>query len=130
MLSDPIADLLTRIRNAKLVNHRTVSIPNSTLKQNIVKILKSKGYIKDYKIENKTPQKIIKVTLKYIHKKSAINKIKRISKPGVRIYASSKNLTTYMRGRGTVILSTSKGIITARDARKNNLGGEVLLKVN
>ncbi|MEA3355403.1 MAG: 30S ribosomal protein S8 [Patescibacteria group bacterium] len=130
MLSDPIADLLTRIRNAKLVKHKTVSIPNSILKESILKILKNKGYIKDYKLENKAPQKTLKVTLKYIHKKSAINQIKRISKPGVRIYANIKELPVYIRGRGMVILSTSKGVMEAKQAIKNNLGGEVLLKVN
>ncbi|MBU1085571.1 MAG: 30S ribosomal protein S8 [Candidatus Beckwithbacteria bacterium] len=130
MLSDPIADLLTRIRNAKLVNHKKVSIPHSILKENIVKILKIKGYIKDYMTEGKVPQKILKINLKYRHKISAINQIIRISKPGVRIYANFSELSKLMRGRGTVILSTSKGVMTAQDAKKNNLGGEVLLKVS
>jgi len=130
MLQDPVADLLTRIRNAKLVNHKTTSIPHSILKEAIVKILKTKGYIKDYKVEGKVPDKLLEVKLKYSQNKSAISQIKRISKPGVRVYASAKDLPRYMRGRGTVIVSTSKGVIDARVAKKDNLGGEILLKVS
>lgn len=130
MLSDPIADLLTRIRNAKLVNHKTTSIPHSILKEEVVKILKTKGFIKEYKVTGKVPKKLLEVNLKYSQKKSAINAIKRISKPGVRIYANVKELSPYMRGRGTIIISTSKGVMDAREARKNNLGGEILLKVS
>ncbi len=130
MLQDPIADLLTRIRNAKLVNHKTVSIPHSILKESILKILKDKAYIRDYKVEGKVPQKTLEVTLKYRNRVSAIKQLKRISKPGVRIYTEANNLIKFMKGRGIVILSTSKGVMSAKDAIKNKIGGEVLLKIS
>ena len=130
MLSDPIADLLTRIRNAKSVNHKTVSIPHSILKEDIVRFLKNKGYIKDYSVEGKVPLKTLKLTLKYKDRMPAIGQLKRISKPGVRTYATVKELAKYMRGRGYVIISTSKGVMGARQAQEKNLGGEVLLKVS
>lgn len=130
MLSDPIADLLTRIRNAQLVHHKTISVPHSILKEGIVKLLKNKGYIKDYLVEAKIPQKTLLLTLKYHHQVSAIKEIKRISKPGVRIYAGRQDLYKFKRGRGLVILSTSKGVVDTHQAYKNNLGGEVLLKVS
>jgi len=129
MLSDPIADLLTRIRNAAIVNHKTVSLPYSSQKLAIVKILKSQGYITDYKTSGKKPQQLLKITLKYQKNQSVLNHLQRISKPGVRRYVDQAGLPRLMRGPGIVILSTSKGIITGRQALKQNIGGEIICKV-
>ena len=129
MLSDPIADLLTRIRNAVAVNHQTVAIPYSSSKLAIVKILKSEGYLVDYKLENQKPHQVLKLTLKYQKKKSVINHLQRISKPGRRRYSDQASLPQIMRGPGIIILSTSKGIITGRQALKQGIGGEILCKV-
>jgi len=126
-ITDPIADLLTRIRNANSAKHETVEIPASNMKKAIVEILNEEGYIKNYQIIDDGKQGIIRVTLKYgqNHEK-AITGLKRVSKPGLRIYAGADELPRVLKGLGIAIISTSKGIMTDKKARKENIGGEVL----
>ncbi len=133
MNTDPIADYLTRIRNAVAANHRLVEIPASNLKKNITKILFEKGYILNYKFEdNKGPQGIIKIALKYhpVTKMPAINSIERASTPGLRRYVSANNLPRVLNGLGIAILSTSKGVISDKEARALKTGGEVICYVS
>ena len=126
-ITDPIADLLTRIRNANSAKHETVEIPASNTKKAICQILLDEGYIKDMKVEDNNHQGTIVVTLKYGEKKTrVIQGLKRISKPGLRIYASAEDLPRVMRGLGIAIVSTSKGVMTDKQARKAGVGGEVL----
>jgi small subunit ribosomal protein S8 len=131
MNTDPIADYLTRVRNAIKANHRVVEIPASNLKKEITKVLFEKGYIANYKFEENGPQGTIKVALKYhpITKIPAIRSIARISRPGFRKYAGSVNLPRVLNGLGIAILSTSKGVMTDKEARMQNIGGEVLCYV-
>jgi len=129
-MTDVIADMLTRIRNANDVGHPEVEIPSSNMKVAIAKVLKEEGYIKDYEVIEDGKQGILKVYLKYgPNKQKVITGIKRISKPGLRIYASKDEIPKVMGGLGTVILSTSKGIMTDREARKQQIGGEVICYV-
>ena len=132
MLTDPIADYLTRIRNAVKANHRVVEIPASNLKKAITKILFEKGYILNYKFEDESVQGIIKIALKYhpVSKLSAITKLQRISRPGLRKYVDSKTLPRVLNGLGIAVLSTSKGVITDKEARNLNVGGEVLCYIS
>jgi len=130
MLSDPLADLLTRIRNASSVNKKTVVAPYSQLKENLVKILVKHTYLKDYQVTGKVPHKNLEISLKYSRHKPAITNLTRISKPGVRIYTAVADLNKIMRGRGLIILSTSQGIMTAKQAKQKNLGGEIICKVS
>ena len=128
-MSDPIADMLTRIRNANTAKHDTVDIPSSKMKVSIAEILKKEGYIKDYEI--KTDEKgfdTIHVTMKYGRDKNEkiISGIKRISKPGLRVYANTDELPKVLGGLGIAIISTNKGVLTDKEARKQNVGGEVL----
>lgn len=126
-ITDPIADLLTRIRNAFRARHDTVEVPASNMKKEIVKILFDEGYIKEYKYTQDDKQGIIKIWLKYGDgKKSAITGIKRVSKPGLRIYAACDEIPRVLKGMGIAIVSTSKGIMTDKRARRENIGGEVL----
>ncbi len=126
-ITDPIADLLTRIRNASSAKHETVDIPASNMKKAIAKILLDEGYIKNFQIIEDSKQGIIRVTLKYGENKSkAITGIKRVSRPGLRIYAGADELPKVLRGLGIAIISTSKGIMTDKEARANHIGGEVL----
>ena len=126
-ITDPIADLLTRIRNANSAKHETVEIPASKIKKAICQILLDEGYIKDMKIVEDGLQGMIVLTLKYGEKKSrVIQGLKRISKPGLRIYATSEELPRVMRGLGIAIVSTSKGVMTDKQARKAGVGGDVL----
>ena len=126
-ITDPIADMLTRIRNANASKHESVEIPASNMKKQIAQILVDEGYIKSYNIIDDGKQGIIKVLLKYGPNKSlVIRGIKRVSKPGLRIYVGSEEIPKVMRGLGVAIVSTSKGIMTDREARKANVGGEVL----
>jgi small subunit ribosomal protein S8 len=127
-MSDPIADMLTRIRNANDAKHDTVDIPSSRVKTAIADILVGEGYIKGFEVLEDGPKKTIRVTLKYGKDKNekVISGIKRISKPGLRVYANCEELPRVLNGLGTAIISTNRGIITDRDARKNNVGGEVL----
>ncbi len=126
-LTDPVADMLTRIRNANSAKHETVEIPASNMKKAIAEILLEEGYIKNYQIIDDGKQGIIKVTLKYgQNKQKVISGLRRISKPGLRVYASCEELPKVLRGIGIAVISTSKGIMTDKKARKENVGGEVL----
>ncbi|MCF1190636.1 30S ribosomal protein S8 [Mangrovimonas sp. AS39] len=131
MYTDPIADYLTRIRNAVRAGHRVVEIPASNLKKEITKILFDQGYILSYKFEEDTVQGAIKIALKYNKetKEPVIKKIERISKPGLRKYASSKDLPRILNGLGIAIISTSHGVMTDKQARREKVGGEVLCYV-
>lgn len=128
-ITDPIADLLTRIRNANMVNHANVEIPASKLKVELVKLLKEEGYIADYKLVDKDAFKVINVELKYIGNKPVIRGLQRVSTPGLRAYSKAKNLPRVFGGMGVAIVSTSKGLMTDKAARKDNIGGEVLCYV-
>jgi small subunit ribosomal protein S8 len=131
-ISDPIADYLTRVRNAILANHRVVDVPASNIKREITKILKEKGYILNYKFEDeKNYQGSIKIALKYHpeSKVSAIKGLKRISKPGLRQYCTHEEIPRVLNGLGIAIISTSQGVITDKEAREQNVGGEVLCYV-
>lgn len=127
-MTDPIADMLTRIRNAMNINKDVVEIPYSNIKEAISNLLKEEGYITDFKVvENYENKKIIEITLKYLEDKSnAIHGLKRISKPGLRIYANKEELPKVLNGLGTAIISTSKGILTDEKARELGVGGEVV----
>lgn len=126
-ITDPIADLLTRIRNANSSRHETVDIPASNMKKAITKILLDEGYIKDFQVIEDGKQGVIRVTLKYSpEKEKVISGLKRVSKPGLRIYAGADELPRVLKGLGIAIISTSKGIMTDKEARKQNIGGEVL----
>ena len=131
MVTDPIADYLTRLRNAIKANHRIVEIPASNLKKEITKVLRDKGYIQNFKLEEDGKQGTIKIALKYdtASKKSAITHLERISKPGLRKYAHASNLPRALNGLGIAILSTSKGVLTDKEARKEHIGGEILCHV-
>lgn len=128
MYSDPIADYLTRIRNGIQSQHRVVTIPASNIKKEMTKVLFDKGYIQNYKFEDEGPQGTIKIALKYnsVSKKSAIVKLERVSKPGLRKYSSTEELPRILNGLGVAIVSTSKGVMTDKEARNLKVGGEVL----
>ena len=126
-ITDAIADLLTRIRNACSAKHESVEVPSSNMKKAIVQVLLDEGYIRKFKILDDGKQGIIKIFLKYTEdKKPAITGIKRVSKPGLRIYSSVENMPKVIKGLGIAIVSTSKGVMTDRRARKEKVGGEVL----
>lgn len=127
MVTDPIADMLTRIRNANAMRYVEVEVPSSKLKLEIAKILKEEGFIKDYKIKKNNVQDIIVLNLKYgENKERVITGLKRISKPGLRVHAKANEVPTVLNGLGIAIISTSKGIMTDKKARELSLGGEVL----
>lgn len=132
MVTDPIADYLTRLRNAVMANHRIVEIPTSNIKKEITKILFDKGYILNYKFEDDGFPGIIKIALKYhpVTKVSAINKLERVSKPGLRRYVNSEELPRVLNGLGVAILSTSQGLMTDKEARTLHIGGEVLCYIS
>ena len=125
-MSDVIADMLTRIRNANDAKHPTVDIPASKMKESIAKILVAEGYVKSYQIVEDGKQGIIRITLKYVGKQKVIQGIRRVSKSGLRVYTTCEDMPRVMNGLGIAIISTSKGIMTDKEARKNNIGGEVL----
>ena len=127
-MTDPIADYLTRLRNAISANHRTVEVPASNLKKEITKILFEKGYILNYKFVSDGPQGTIKIALKYdpINKVNAVKKLIRVSTPGLRKYVGYKDMPRVLNGLGIAILSTSKGVMTDKEAREQKIGGEVL----
>ena len=126
-ITDPIADFLTRIRNANAAKHETVDVPASNLKKAMAQILVDEGYIKGFNVVEDGKQGIIRMTLKYGENKSqVITGLRRVSKPGLRIYASSADMPKVMKGLGIAIVSTSKGLMTDRQARKQKVGGEVL----
>ncbi len=126
-ITDPIADMLTRIRNANSAKHDTVTVPASNMKKAIAQILVDEGYIKSFKVIEDGKQGVIEIALKYGPNKSQVLLgLRRVSKPGLRIYTDCENMPKVMKGLGIAILSTSKGIMTDKDARKANVGGEVL----
>ena len=127
-ITDPIADMLTRIRNASNAKHDTVDVPASNMKKAIAQILLDEGYIKNFQTINDGTQGVIRITLKYIQpgKEKAITGLRRVSKPGLRVYAGADELPRVLRGLGIAIVSTSKGIMTDAKARQENVGGEVL----
>ena len=130
MYTDPIADMLTRIRNANIVSHEVVEMPSSKLKVELAKVLKEEGYITDYTEKEVGKFKVLSITLKYDERnKPVITNLKRISKTGLRVYCKSKNLPQVFGGLGIAIISTSKGLMTDRKARKEKLGGEVICYV-
>ena len=126
MVTDPIADMLTRIRNANQMRYKEVEVPASKIKNEIARILKEEGFISDYKVKKNNIQDNIVLYLKYSGKERVITGLKRISKPGLRVYAKAEEIPTVLSGLGIAIISTSKGLMTDRDARKASLGGEVL----
>jgi len=127
VVTDPIADMLTRIRNANAMKYKEVSMPVSNIKVDIAKILKSEGFIEDYKVEEGSVQGTLTLFLKYTAKKErVITGLKRISKPGLRVYAKHDELPKVLNGFGIAIVSTSSGIMTDKEARKKSLGGEVM----
>ena len=126
-ITDPVADMLTRIRNASSAKHETVDVPASNLKKAIAQILLDEGYIKSFSIVENGNQGMIHITLKYLAKKQAvISGLKRVSKPGLRIYAGADELPKVLKGQGIAIISTSKGVMTDKKARELHIGGEVL----
>jgi len=132
MVTDPIADYLTRIRNASMAKHRVVEIPASKIKKEITKILFDKGYILNYKFEDETFPKTIKIALKYhpLTKEPAMTNIKRVSTPGLRRYVGVENMPRVLNGLGIAIISTSKGLMTDKEARALNIGGEVICYIS
>ena len=125
-ITDPIADMLTRIRNAGSAKHETVDIPASKMKKSIAEILLDEGYIKSYQIVDDGTQGVIHITLKYNGKDKVITGLRRVSKPGLRVYAGADELPRVLKGLGIAIISTSKGVMTDKQARKEHVGGEVL----
>ncbi len=127
MINDPIADMLTRIRNANHARHQEVEVPMSKMKEKIAKILKEEGFIVDYSIKEQNPNNIIVIKLKYAkNKKQAVTGLKRISKPGLRVYVNANEIPKVLNGLGIAIISTSQGVMTDKQAREKNIGGEVL----
>lgn len=129
MYTDPIADYLTRVRNAQMARHKVVEIPASNIKKEITRILEDKGYILSHKVEDDGKQGVIKIALKYNRNVPAIKKIERISKPGLRKYCGATELPRVLNGLGIAILSTSKGVLTDKEARNENVGGEIICYV-
>ena len=126
MVTDPIADMLTRIRNANQMRYKEVEVPASKMKKEIARILKDSGFIVDYKVKKNNIQDILVLSLKYVDKERVITGLKRISKPGLRVYVKAEEVPTVLNGLGIAIISTSKGVMTDKKARKENVGGEVL----
>ena len=126
MVTDPIADMLTRIRNANQMRYKEVEVPASKMKNEIARILKSEGFIVDYKVKKNNIQDILVLSLKYVDKERVITGLKRISKPGLRVYVKAEEVPSVLNGLGIAIISTSQGVMTDKDARAKSLGGEVL----
>ena len=126
VLTDPIADMLTRIRNANQMRYKEVEVPASKMKNEIARILKAEGFIVDYKVKKNNIQDILVLSLKYVDKERVITGLKRISKPGLRVYVKAEEVPSVLNGLGIAIISTSKGVMTDKEARANSLGGEVL----
>ena len=126
-ITDPVADMLTRIRNASSAKHDTVDVPASNLKKAIAQILLDEGYIKSFELVDNGNQGVIRITLKYLAKKAPVlSGLRRVSKPGLRVYAGADELPRVLKGLGIAIISTSKGVMTDKEARKLHIGGEVL----
>jgi small subunit ribosomal protein S8 len=128
-MTDPIADMLTRIRNAAMARHTEVTIPASNIKIAIAKILKDEGYIRDYAVNKDTPQGTIHVVLRYVDRRPVLTQLKRVSKPGLRVYTRRDGIPRVRGGLGTAIISTPQGVMTGRQAYQQGLGGEVLCYV-
>ena len=126
MVTDPIADMLTRIRNANQMRYKEVEVPSSKIKVEIAKILKNEGFIADYKVKKNNIQDILVLSLKYDGKQRVITGLKRISKPGLRVYVKANEVPSVLNGLGIAIISTSKGMMTDKEARKGSHGGEVV----
>ena len=129
VMTDPIADLLTRIRNANQMKHETVDIPASKLKKELLEVLKKEGYIGNVAVVKGDVQDTLRVTLKYLNTERVIKGLKRISKPGLRVYAKTNEIPKVLNGLGIAVISTSKGLLTDREARKLKIGGEILAYV-
>ena len=127
--SDPIGDMLARIKNSQLRNYKKIQMPNSKFKEKIAEVLKNEGYIIDYKIESNDGKHDLLINLKYSSGNPVINSIQRVSKPGRRIFSSAESLPKVSNGLGIAIVSTPKGVMTDQDARKNQVGGEIICKV-
>ena len=128
-LSDPIGDMIARIKNAQIRNHKKVELPSSNFKAKIAEILKIEGFIIDYSINSETSKSVLKIDLKYHSRNPVISTIERVSKPGRRIFSSAESLPKINNGLGIAIVSTPKGVMTDMDARKQNIGGEIICKV-
>ncbi|MBR3132338.1 30S ribosomal protein S8 [Candidatus Saccharibacteria bacterium] len=127
--TDQIADLITRIRNAVLVGKNEILVPTSKLKRGIVEVLAKNGYVSTFEVVEGTPRGMLRVVINEVGNNAKINEITKVSKPGRRVYSSADDIPTIKSGRGMVIVSTSKGLMTGREAKKNRLGGEILVKV-
>ena len=128
-MSDPIADMIARIKNAQMAKHRTVQIPHSNLKEKFAEILEQEGYVTDTTVSGEIPQKVITLQLKYDRKESMISHFKRVSKPGLRRYINAKDLVIPLNGYGTGVITTSKGLMSIKEAKKQNLGGEIMCEI-
>ena len=128
-MTDPISDLLTRIRNGQQVKKATISCPSSKIKLAILKVMKEEGYIRDFNLSEDTKGKVIQISLKYFHGEPVIKEIVRISKPGLRVYSSVKNMPVYKNNMGLSIISTSRGVMTNFKAKEINIGGEVICRI-
>lgn len=128
-MTDPIADMIIRVKNAFLASKATVEIPHSKMKEALAKILVAEGYVETFEVKATVPQKTIEIKLKYIGKVPAITEVRRLSKPGRRMYATVNDIPRALGGYGVTIVSTSKGVITDKDARKMNVGGELLCQI-
>lgn len=129
MMTDPIADMLSRIRNANLAKHKLVEVPASNMKKDLAQILLDEGYIKGFNVTEDDKQGVITIDLKYVDDQRVISGLKRISKPGRRVYVGSQDVPSVLNGLGTAIISTSKGVMTDKSARKETVGGEVICYV-
>ena len=125
-MTDPVADMLVRIRNAQMVGHAEVAMPASKLKASIAEVLKQEGYIEDFALRDNGPKKELRIGLKYYAGKPVIERLERVSKPGLRVYKGCEDIPKVMNGLGVAILSTSRGVMTDRKARADRLGGEIL----
>ena len=132
-MSDPIADMLTRVRNALIRQHPTVSIPHSRAKESVIQVLQDEGYIEDYEVLPENPRPVLLVRLKYVggrrDRRSVITGVERVSKPGRRVYVGKSDIPWVLSGMGTAILTTSRGVMTGQQARRLGIGGEVICKV-
>lgn len=128
-MTDPISDLLTRIRNGQQVKKASITCPSSNIKLAILKVMKEEGYIRDFNLSEDTKGKVIQISLKYFHGEPVIKEIVRISKPGLRVYSSVKNMPVYKNNMGVSIISTSRGVMTNFKAKEINIGGEVICRI-
>lgn len=132
-MNDPIADMFTRVRNAGMRQHETVSVPHSSIKESLANVLLSEGYIEDFQVVPDSPQPVLRIKLKYVgdrrHRRPVITAINRVSKPGRRVYVGKSEIPWVLSGMGIAVLTTSKGVMTGQEARRNGVGGEVICEV-